>query len=80
MVGLCGPAHYEQSQITLAVGDLLIGFTGGISEAMNSADEEWGEEELAKWVKDGRQMGVVELIRRDYERGGRFCGGGAAAR
>jgi len=44
------------------VGDLLIGFTDWISEAMNSADEDWGEEELAKWVKDRRQMAVVELI------------------
>lgn|GEM_PF-5554151 len=42
MVGLFGPAVYEQSQITLMEGDLLIGFTDGVSEAMNSADEEWG--------------------------------------
>ena len=42
MVGLFGPAVYEQSQITLMEGDLLIGFTAGVNEAMNSADEEWG--------------------------------------
>ncbi len=62
VVGLFGPAVYEQSQITLMEGDLLIGFTDGISEAMNSADEEWGEDELAKWVKERREMGVGELI------------------
>ena len=42
MVGLFGPAVYEQSQITLMESDLLIGFTDGVNEAMNSADEEWG--------------------------------------
>jgi len=75
VVGLFGPAHYEQSQITLAVGDLLIGFTDGISEAMNSMDEEWGEEELAKWVKDRRQMGVVELIPAIMEGADAFAAG-----
>jgi serine phosphatase RsbU (regulator of sigma subunit) len=27
-------------------GDVLVGYTDGISEAMNAADEEWGEERL----------------------------------
>jgi sigma-B regulation protein RsbU (phosphoserine phosphatase) len=27
-------------------GDILIGFTDGVSEAMNFKDEEWGEERM----------------------------------
>ena len=30
----------------LASGDILVAFTDGISEAMNSADDEWGEDRL----------------------------------
>jgi sigma-B regulation protein RsbU (phosphoserine phosphatase) len=37
---------YEQAAITLAAGDVFLAFTDGISEAMNSADEEWGEDRL----------------------------------
>ncbi len=62
VVGLFGAAEYEQSQVTLQAGDLFIGFTDGISEAMNSADDEWGEDELANWVVDRRGMGVGALI------------------
>ena len=75
MVGLFGPAVYEQSQITLMEGDLLIGFTDGISEAMNSADEEWGEDELAKWVKERRETGVGELIPEIMKGADAFAGG-----
>ncbi len=32
-------------------GDLLVAFTDGISEAMNHADDEWGEERLIDAVR-----------------------------
>lgn len=46
VVGMLPPTlvSYEQGEIEMQTGDLLIGFTDGISEAMNPADEEWGEE------------------------------------
>jgi sigma-B regulation protein RsbU (phosphoserine phosphatase) len=37
---------WMQDQIKFQAGDLLVAFTDGISEAMNHADEEWGEERL----------------------------------
>ena len=44
------------------VGDLFITFTDDNSEAMNSAGEEWGEDELANWMMGRCEMGVGELI------------------
>ncbi|MBX3245446.1 MAG: SpoIIE family protein phosphatase, partial [Acidobacteria bacterium] len=35
---------YEQGSIELKDDDLLVGFTDGISEAMNPKEEEWGED------------------------------------
>ncbi len=32
-------------------GDLLVGFTDGISEAMNPNEEEWGEEAVLEELK-----------------------------
>jgi sigma-B regulation protein RsbU (phosphoserine phosphatase) len=54
VVGLLPMFTYEQAAVTLVPGDLLVAFTDGISEAMNSADQEWGEERLieAAWSLD----------------------------
>lgn len=48
VVGMLPPilVSYEQGMVELKEGDLLVGFTDGISEAMNPKDEEWGEEAL----------------------------------
>src|SRR5262249_40228457 len=51
VVGLFGPAKYEQSEITLAPGDTVIMFTDGVSEAMNNDDEEFGEDRLIETVR-----------------------------
>jgi sigma-B regulation protein RsbU (phosphoserine phosphatase) len=50
VVGLLPMFAYEQSAITLEPGDLFVAFTDGISEAMNAAYEEWGEERLMETV------------------------------
>jgi sigma-B regulation protein RsbU (phosphoserine phosphatase) len=48
--------HYDQGDIQLEVGDMLVGFTDGISEAMNPKEEEWGEDALLEELKtlDGK--------------------------
>ena len=42
---------YEQGEITLQPGDILVGSTDGITEAMNPAEEEWGEDSMLEAVK-----------------------------
>jgi sigma-B regulation protein RsbU (phosphoserine phosphatase) len=56
VVGLLPQYTYSQDSLLLAKGDVLVAFTDGISEAMNGADEEWGEENLLATLKkcDGR--------------------------
>ena len=53
VVGMLPPmlVSYTQGEITLAQGDILVGFTDGISEAMNPAEEEWGEDALLDRLK-----------------------------
>ena len=48
--------HYEQGDIQLEIGDMIVGFTDGISEAMNPKEEEWGEDALLEELKmlDGK--------------------------
>ncbi len=42
---------YEHEVISLQPGDIVVMFTDGISEAMNSQNEEFGEEELEKILR-----------------------------
>ncbi|HEX4807825.1 MAG TPA: SpoIIE family protein phosphatase [Bryobacteraceae bacterium] len=51
VVGLLRGGAWEAGQVKLERGDLLVAFTDGISEAMNQADDEWGEEQLIDAVR-----------------------------
>jgi sigma-B regulation protein RsbU (phosphoserine phosphatase) len=51
-VGLLPRASYEGASVDVKPGDLLLLFTDGISEAMNAADEEWGEERMLSALKN----------------------------
>ena len=54
--------HYDQGDIQLEPGDLLVGFTDGISEAMNPNEEEWGEDALLEELKTLDGMASKEMI------------------
>jgi phosphoserine phosphatase RsbU/P len=62
VVGLFKPSRYTQATVTLAAGDIIVLFTDGISEAMNSADEEWDEARLMESVRACRDRSAVEMI------------------
>src|SRR6202020_473992 len=46
VVALLAGATYKQQMLYLLPGDILLAFTDGISEAMNVADDEWGEDRM----------------------------------
>jgi phosphoserine phosphatase RsbU/P len=66
---------YEQGEITLAAGDLLVGFTDGISEAMNLNEDEWGEEAMLEELKKVRAEPSAEILEYIVERADEFAGG-----
>ena len=51
VVGLIPSAAYSTFETVLRPGDRLVGFTDGISEAMDGADNEWGEERLLEVIR-----------------------------
>jgi sigma-B regulation protein RsbU (phosphoserine phosphatase) len=61
-VGLFAECAYESSWLELQGGDLLVLFTDGISEAMNSADEEWGEDRLLESIKKSYEAAPGEMV------------------
>jgi len=63
-VGLLPGSSYEQGSVPLEPGDLVVLFTDGISESMNSSNEEWGEERLIDLAKTCADLSALEAMNR----------------
>jgi len=59
VLGILPDATYATGAVNLAPGDCLVLYTDGITEAVNAADEEFGEERL-KALLDGHSAGAAE--------------------
>jgi sigma-B regulation protein RsbU (phosphoserine phosphatase) len=55
---------YEQAVFSHEDGDLLVLFTDGVSESMNTQFEEWGEERLIEFAKTCYGLPASEGLRR----------------
>ena len=74
-VGLLPKSSFEQGSFALESGDLLLLFTDGVSESMNSEDEEWGEERLIDLAKSCTEMPAIEAINRILTEAESFAAG-----
>lgn len=68
-------ARYDQGEIQLEKGDLLVGFTDGISESMNAEEEEWGEYSMLEELKAEAALPVAEILRRTVAAADAFANG-----
>jgi sigma-B regulation protein RsbU (phosphoserine phosphatase) len=75
VIGLIPECAYQQAELTLAAGDLLVIFTDGVSEAMNSALEEWGEDRLIATVRATQGCDAPEIITRIMQAADQFAAG-----
>jgi sigma-B regulation protein RsbU (phosphoserine phosphatase) len=76
VVGLMPDAAYSQASVVLRTGDVVVGFTDGISEAMNALDEEWGEERLLEALRSqGGDVVASRIVERIFERADAFVAG-----
>jgi len=61
VVGLFAGADYKQQMLHLLPGDILLAFTDGISEAMNAAEDEWGEDRMIAEAQAHADLNAAEL-------------------
>lgn len=61
VLGVFEGKTYEQGSVQLSTGDRVVLFTDGITEACNSADEEFGEARLLGVLKEHRALSAEEL-------------------
>jgi sigma-B regulation protein RsbU (phosphoserine phosphatase) len=57
-------AGFQQESVKLAVGDVLLLFSDGVSEAMNAAEEEFGETRLQELLIQHADESAQELVER----------------
>ncbi|MEO5859218.1 MAG: SpoIIE family protein phosphatase [Pyrinomonadaceae bacterium] len=77
VIGMLPPmlVSYSQGEIELKEGDLIVGFTDGISEAMNPNEEEWGEDALLAKLKTLLDRTPTEINDRCVDAADRFADG-----
>jgi hypothetical protein len=74
VLGITREALFIETPVLLEVGDRVVLFTDGISEAFNAQDEEFGETRMAAFLGRNRLMPPGELIQGVLAEALRFCG------
>jgi sigma-B regulation protein RsbU (phosphoserine phosphatase) len=64
VIGMFEWCQYEQEVIALESGDLVVAFTDGVTEALNVAGEEFGEERLEETLSAATHLSASEV--RDF--------------
>lgn len=75
VIGLMDFAPFTEGSIEIREGDVLLGFTDGISECMNPRDEEWGEDRLIPVLRAGRDLAAKDLVQRIMTEADAFAAG-----
>jgi len=64
----------EENTVSLTVGDVLVFYTDGITEAMNVREEEYGEERLMKCISDNSHLPSKQMVDQITADVSRFAG------
>jgi phosphoserine phosphatase RsbU/P len=75
VVGLLPDCDYQQADVSLAPGDLLVIYTDGFSEAMNPNLEEWGEKRLLDSVASCDGLPAKDSIAKIMQAADAFASG-----
>lgn len=75
VLGVLPQAPFGEATIQLDPGDVLLLYTDGISEAMNTKDEEYGEERLYEVFRANRNESSAALVDRVFAAVKEFCTG-----
>lgn len=75
VIGLLPLAQYEEQPVQLEPGDILLAYTDGISEAMTTADEEWGEERMIEAAHAARHGSADEILQAIFQAADEFTAG-----
>ena len=75
VVGLIEIADFMEQTIDIGPGDLLLGYTDGVSECMNPRDEEWGEDRLIEVLRAAQGAPAKDIVARIMREADAFASG-----
>jgi predicted permease len=75
VLGLFPEAKYEEADIDLCPGDLFVAFTDGVTEALNTEGEEFGEERLKELLRGAVGAAAAEISSKLADRMREWIGG-----
>jgi len=61
-VGMFAESAYTEGAVQLEPGDVVVAFTDGVIEALNSSGEEWGAEGLRKSAAKNREGSAEQVV------------------
>lgn len=61
IIGMFPSANYEEAVVDLSPGDILLAFTDGVTEALNPAEEEFGEQRLKELLRRIAHLPIAEI-------------------
>jgi sigma-B regulation protein RsbU (phosphoserine phosphatase) len=74
VLGLFEAATFEQEQVMLEKGDILLAFSDGVTEAMNEASEEFGDDQLVSLIRSRHGQEPRKVLEDLLEDVKKFCG------
>ena len=74
VLGMFENTTFEEEVVDLRAGDAVVCFTDGVTEAMDSKGDEFGEERLLSCLTDWETQSSTDLIDRIFDDVRRFCG------
>ncbi len=75
VIGLMDFANFVEASVAVGPGDVLLGYTDGVSECMNPGEEEWGEEKLIDLLRRDRDLSSADLVARIMREADAFANG-----
>lgn len=76
ILGILPAARYQESRCTLEVGDVVVFFSDGVTEAPQpGSEEEFGEDRLAELVSRNREAPAATIVHHVIEAVAAFTGG-----
>jgi sigma-B regulation protein RsbU (phosphoserine phosphatase) len=75
VIGLLPDLDYAEGRLELAPGDVIVAFTDGVSEAMNRAEEEFGEKRLLAVIRTCASRSAADILNCILEEVDRFAAG-----
>jgi len=75
VLGIIEDVSFEERTVTLGAGDALVLYTDGVTEAINSEEEEYGVERLREVIKAHGESSAAEIIESIDQGVARFSSG-----